>query len=130
MKKFEMLGESPKGDTETDRKTEVFVAQLCPTLFNSMDHSPPQAPLSMGFSRQKHWSGLPFPSPGDRRIPRIEPASLMSPALAGRFFTTSATWEAKFMFIHVSDEGLVLQQSTAQEGRVSAEFSCNCISRN
>ena len=41
-----------------------------------------------------------------------------------------ATWEAKFMFIHVSDEGLVLQQSTAQEGRVSAEFSCNCISRN
>ena len=53
-----------------------------------------QAPLSMGFSRQKHWSGLPFPSPGDRRIPRIEPASLMSPALAGRFFTTSATWEA------------------------------------
>ena len=93
MKKFEMLGESPKGDTETDRKTEVFVAQLCPTLFNSMDHSPPQAPLSMGFSRQKHWSGLPSPFLGELPDPGIEPVSPASPALAGRFFTTSTTWE-------------------------------------
>ena len=52
-----------------------------------------QASLSMGFSRQKYWSGLPFPSPGDLPNPGIEPESLMSPALAGRFFTTSATWE-------------------------------------
>ena len=52
-----------------------------------------QASLSMGFSRQKYWSGLPFPSPGDLPNPGIEPTSLMSPALAGRFFTTSATWE-------------------------------------
>ena len=43
---------------------------------------PHQAPLSVGFSRQEHWSGLPFPSPGDRPHPGIEPAS---PALAGRF---------------------------------------------
>ena len=47
----------------------------------------------MGFSRQEFWSGLPFPSPGDLPHPGIEPASLASPALAGRFFTTSATWE-------------------------------------
>ena len=40
-----------------------------------------QAPLSMGFSRQKYWCGLPFPSPGDLPYPRIEP---MSPTLAGR----------------------------------------------
>ena len=53
-----------------------------------------QAPLSMGFSRQEYWSGLPFPSPGDLPDPGIEPTSLASPALAGRFFTTSATWEA------------------------------------
>ena len=53
-----------------------------------------QAPLSMGFSRQEYWSGLPFPPPGDRPDPGIEPTSLMSPALAGRFFTTSTTWEA------------------------------------
>ena len=44
-----------------------------------------QAPLSMGFSRQEYWSGLPCPPPGDLPNPRIEPASLMSPALAGGF---------------------------------------------
>ena len=54
-----------------------------------------QAPLSMGFLRQEYWSGLPFPSPGDLPDPGIEPESLMSPALAGGFFTTSATWEAR-----------------------------------
>ena len=80
-----------------------------------------QAPLSMGFSRQEYWSGLPFPSPGDLfnpgieprsptlqadalsseppgkpglREPGMKPTSLMSPALAGGFFTTSANWEA------------------------------------
>ena len=50
-----------------------------------------QAPLSMGFSRQEYWSGLPWPPPGDLPDPKIEPVSLMPPALAGEFFTTSAT---------------------------------------
>ena len=45
----------------------------------------PQAPLSMEFSKQEYWNGLPFPSPGDLPNPGIEP---MSPALAGIFFTT------------------------------------------
>ena len=54
-----------------------------------------QAPLSMGFSRQEYWSGLPCPSPGDLPDPGIEPTSLVSPALAGGFFITSATWEAQ-----------------------------------
>ena len=52
-----------------------------------------QAPLSMGFSRQEYWSGLPSPSPGDLPDPGTEPLSLMSLAFAHRFFTTSATWE-------------------------------------
>ena len=43
-----------------------------------------QASLFMGFSRQEYWSGLPYPPPGDLPNPGIEPASLMSPALAGR----------------------------------------------
>ena len=47
----------------------------------------------MGFSRQEYWSGLPWPSPGHLSDPGIEPASLTSPALAARFFTTSTTWE-------------------------------------
>ena len=51
-----------------------------------------QAPLSLEFSRQEYWSGLPFPPPGDLPDPGIELESLMSSALAGRFFTTSATW--------------------------------------
>ena len=48
----------------------------------------PQAPLSMGVSRQEYWSGLPFPSPGDLPNSGIELTSPMAPALAGRFFTT------------------------------------------
>ena len=46
------------------------------------------APLSMGFSRQEYWSGLPFPPPGDLPDPGIEPGSLAAPAPARRFFTT------------------------------------------
>ena len=65
-----------------------------------MDYSPPD-PLSMGFSRQEYWSGLPCPSPGDLPDAGIEPASLMSPDLAGKFFTTSATWEAPGELIHL-----------------------------
>ena len=67
--------------------------QLCPTLCDPMTIAC-QVPLSMGFSRQEYWSGLPFPTAGDLPNPEVEPASLMSPALAGRFFTTGATWEA------------------------------------
>ena len=48
----------------------------------------------MGFSRQEYWSGLPLPTPEDLPQPKTEATSLASPALAGRFFTTSATWEA------------------------------------
>ena len=53
-----------------------------------------QAPLPMEFSRQEYWSRLPFPTPGHLPNPGIKPASLGSPALADRVFTTSATWEA------------------------------------
>ena len=52
-----------------------------------------QAPMSMGFSRQEYWSGLPCP-PGGSSHPGIEPASLTSPALAGGFFTISTTLNA------------------------------------
>ena len=62
-------------------------------LFDTLWTVAHQAPLSMKFSRQEYWSGLPFPPPGDLPDPGIEPASLISPALAGGFFTTSATWE-------------------------------------
>ena len=66
-------------------------AQLCLTLFDRMAYTAHQAPLDMEFSRQEYWSRLPFPTPGDLPDPGIEPASLASPALAGEFFTNSAT---------------------------------------
>ena len=73
--------------------SRLFVPSLqsCPTLCSPMDCS--RQAVSMGLSRQEHWSGLPFPTPGDLPDPGIEPASLISPALAGGFFTTSATWK-------------------------------------
>ena len=55
----------------------------------------------MGFSRQEYWSGLPCPPPGDLPNPGIEPVSLTSPALAGRFFTISATWEVQRLSLGV-----------------------------
>ena len=50
--------------------------------------------LSMGFSRQEDWSGLPCPPPGDLPDPGIQSLSLVPPSLTGRFLTTSNTWEA------------------------------------
>ena len=61
-----------------------------------------QAPLSMGFSRQEYWSGLVFSPPGDLPDPGIKPTSLTSPALAGRFFSTSTTSEALCWFLPYS----------------------------
>ena len=54
-----------------------------------------QAPLSMRFSRHEYWRGLPCPPSGPLPDPQAKPISLISPTLAGRFFTTSATWETK-----------------------------------
>ena len=56
-----------------------------------------QAPVSMEFSRQEYWSELSFPSPGDLPDPRIEPMSLASPALAGRFLTTAPSGKPHFV---------------------------------
>ena len=61
--------------------------QLCVTLWTAAH----QAPLSMGFFKQEYWSELPCPPPGDLPDPGIEPTSLMSPALPGGFFISSAT---------------------------------------
>ena len=52
-------------------KMKSEVTQSCPTLCNPMDSNLHQAPPSMGFSRQKYWNGLPFPSPGNLPNPGI-----------------------------------------------------------
>ena len=61
-----------------------------------------QAPLSMGFSRQEYWSGLPCLPPGDLPNLGIKPVSIMSPALADGLFTTSATWEAQYQCLNIT----------------------------
>ena len=50
--------------------------------------------MFMGFSKQEYWGELTYPSVVDLPDPQYKPASLKSPALVGRFFTISATWEA------------------------------------
>ena len=62
-------------------------------LFTTLWTVAHQALLSVGFSRHEYCSGLPCPPPGDLPDPGIKPESLMSPALACRFFTTNAMWE-------------------------------------
>ena len=97
-----MLAEYWKENTSTSRFSEFVKNQRYACMLSCFSHvrfyvTPwtvaLQVPLSMGFSQQEDWSGLPFPPAGDLPDPGIEPASLTSPALAGGFFTTSATWE-------------------------------------
>ena len=62
-------------------------------LFATLCLLPASLLCPWGFSRQEYWSRLTCPPPGDFPNPGIEAESLLSPALAGEFFTTSATWE-------------------------------------
>ena len=63
-----------------------------------------QTPLSTGFSKQEHWSGLPCPPPEDLPDPGIELVSLSSSALADGFFTTSTSWEAHERYTYSETE--------------------------
>ena len=74
----------------------------CIRLFVTQWTEALQTPLSIGFFRQEYWSGLPCPSLGNLPDPGIELTSLMSPALAGGFFTTSVTWEARGIWYYWS----------------------------
>ena len=68
---------------------------LCLTLYNPLVCSL-SGPLSMKFSRQECWSGLPFATPGDLLNPGVELLSLASPVLAGRFFTTAPSGKPQY----------------------------------
>ena len=96
--------------------------QSCLTLCDPMYGSPPGSSVH-GILQQEHWSGLPYPPPGDIPDPGIEPPSLMSPALAGRFFTIRATWEALSTFTGILGfpDGSVGKDSTCNEGNL---FQC------
>ena len=110
-----------KSQTRLSDRTELMkksVTSVMCVLFKPLSHvqffaihwaAARQTPLSMEFSRQKYWSGLLCPPPGHLPNPGMETASLKSPALAGRFFTTSATWEAlPMLYIMVKYSALSL----------------------
>ena len=82
--------------THTHICMHAKLLHLCPTPCDPMDQSPPGSSVH-GILHGQYWSGLPNPPPGDLPYPGIEPASLTSPALAGRLFTTSTTWEALYI---------------------------------
>jgi len=96
-----------------------------------------QAPLSVGFSRQEYWSGLPFLPLGEFPDSEIEPASGMSPALAGGFFTTSTTWEApnnmqmkysllgSYLSIHSCPNTRIIGIQRKSEGKESFRSPCH-----
>ena len=91
---FLKTGNSSSTRTAVESMHDAKSAQSCPTLcvqpcvtLWTVAH---QAPLSVGFSRQEHWSGLPCPPPADFPDTRIELTALMPPALVGEFFTAES----------------------------------------
>ena len=98
------MGYSPCGCQELDMTEATWNATLCLFQVDSKGTQPyiymyPFSPcvpscFPTGKTRQEYWSGLPCPPPGDLPDSGAEPESLMYPALAGGFFTTSTTWEA------------------------------------
>ena len=81
-------------------KKGAKLLQSCLPLCNPMC-SPSGSSVHGILQERIHLSGLPCPLPGDLPHPGIEPTSLTSPALAGRFFTTRATWEAPYIELSI-----------------------------
>ena len=104
-------------------------AQSCPTLCGRMDCSC-QAPLSVESSRQEYWSGLVFPSPGNLPNPGIKPTSLVSPALASGFFTTSTTWEAPCIVSKLSSCKIVIKIGSRPRIPIWCQEEKTCIQRD
>ena len=81
-----------------------------------------QAPLSMRFPRQGHWSGLPFPSPAGLPDSGITPTLLTSPALASTFFTPSAIWEARLGYNDVTNSHETHTRISSHSSNIQTTF--------
>ena len=83
-----------------------------------------QTPLSMEFSKQEYWIGLPCSPPGDLLNPGVKPAFLMSPALAGVFFTTALPGKPwLYKLVNVNGAALVMHLATFDLTRDSLTLS-------
>ena len=101
------------------------VAQLCPTLCDTMDGSP-QAPLSISVSRQRYWSEMPFPSPGDLPYPGIEPKS---PALQADSLPSEPPGKSISIYtIYLWVYELIYHEGFGQEGRWCLNWTSNAPS--
>ena len=89
-------------------------------LFENLWTVAHQVLLPMWFSKQEHWSGFPCPPPEDLPDLDIELTYLMSPALAARFFTTRATWEAPQ---HKDNWMLTDPKRTTKNGSLSQRYT-------
>ena len=105
-------------------ETDCFcsVSKSCPTPCGPLWTVARQAPLPTGFSRQEYRSGLPCPPPGDLPNPETESSSLKSPALAGRFFTTNATYYYYSHFAEVENGSI---ERLGKLSKVARFVSCN-----
>ena len=86
-----------------------------------------QAPLSMEFSRQEYWSGLPFSVPGHLSLPGIEPEAPASPALAGKFFTKVASQVVKNLPANAGNAGLILNPGRSPGGGNGNPLQYSCL---
>ena len=120
------IGALVAGNEKSERCQVTCVHEVASWLSDILCTVASQVLLSIGFSRQEYWSGLPCTPPVDLPNPEIKPMSLMSPDLAGRFFITSATWEAwKLWYINVRDWPSVLwvlEWIRMCEGRVQRQI--------
>ena len=108
---------SPTPGVHPDSRVHrVSHVQLCATLWTVAL----QDTVSRGFSRQEYLSGLPYPLPEDLLNPGIKPVSVMSPALAVRFFTTRATWEGAGCDFHL--QGIFLTQGMNHISCIAGRF--------
>ena len=98
---------------------KVLATQLFLTLCDPMNCSTPGSSVH-GILRQEYWSGLPCP--GDLPDPGIEPVSLIFPALADRFFTTSDIWEIPFAISGTYLSELICATTFMLEGKLGRSF--------
>ena len=106
----------------------VLVTKSCPTLATPWTVAS-QAPLSMGFSRQEYWSGLPFPSPGDRPNPRIEPQSA---ALQADYLPTEqmVNTEIRLIIFFAAKDGEALYSQQKQDQELTVAQIMNSLLTN
>ena len=105
-------------------------AKSCPTLWGPMDYNLPGSSVHAIFQasgKLEYWSGVPFPTPGDLPDPGIKPESLVSPALAGRFFTPAPPGVPPLLRTYPKKVKTLIQKGTFAQEFIIASFTVASI---